>query len=469
MTTTEQSFLDLDSVDTVLYHGSCPDGYGSAFIVWYYYKKIHGINRANAIKYIPCYYNNKISNESFDGLRDKNILMCDFSYKYNQLMYILSIAKAFMILDHHKTAEQDLENIPDHIKKFNMEKSGVGITWEVFFPNEPIPTFLKYIQDRDIWSEKYHETTPFVAYFYEQSFDFELWEQYLVESKITYAIDVGFKYLEYQNILIKKIIKKTAIVIQDINNKYQVVLYSNSPELKSDIGSKMLKAYPIGDFSCVWDNILHYDKDNNVSLEKTSISLRSTNDRTDISSIAAQFGGGGHRNASGCTINGFVSRLPFTIIDDCNLLHMLMHDRKGKIGVSKGKISMLNEKQKYVLYKLSKEEYIKYRSTKYFDLIARKNKDCAYIVFEKPSELVDIDPVTKEVIPVKKYRMHYNDKSITNAEKKLSFLACGAGVTVLKFASSKDFHVIYAEKNASGLDHNGSNSSGNSSNSDIEN
>jgi hypothetical protein len=34
---------------------------------------------------------------------------------------------------------------------FDIEKCGAVLTWEYFFPDEPVPAFLQYVQDRDLW------------------------------------------------------------------------------------------------------------------------------------------------------------------------------------------------------------------------------------------------------------------------------------------------------------------------------
>jgi oligoribonuclease NrnB/cAMP/cGMP phosphodiesterase (DHH superfamily) len=35
---------------------------------------------------------------------------------------------------------------------FEIEKCGATLTWEYFFPDAPVPAFLKYVQDRDLWT-----------------------------------------------------------------------------------------------------------------------------------------------------------------------------------------------------------------------------------------------------------------------------------------------------------------------------
>ncbi|XWV26010.1 DHH family phosphohydrolase-like protein [Tupanvirus soda lake] len=424
--------LDKNNVDVVLYHGSCSDGFGSAFVVWLYYKRLYGLERAKSIQYLPCYYqkeNQSFTSEFLEKVTGKNILMCDFSYKFDQLMQLISVAKSFVILDHHKTAKADLDRaeFPASLKIFDMNRSGAGITWDYFFSDQPIPKFLAYIQDRDIWTKKYPETSEFVAFFYEQDFDFELWEKYLDDAMVNKAIDTGRSWLEYQKVIINKIIKKTSYVIQEINGQYSVVLYCNSSELRSDIGNMVFKELPIGDFSCVWDYNLYTDQ--------TNYSLRSTNDRYDVSAIASKFGGGGHRNASGVMFSGMVGCLPFNKIEDPGVLQLLLHGTKGNIDFAETENS-------FVLFKVKeiREEWLK---PDYFDLIKRKTQDCNFIVFETPSQSVDLDKKTGDIIPLREYNMFFNEKANCDAVKKLQYMSCMSKDHVLTFTSSKDFTQIF--------------------------
>lgn len=436
----DKKILNKDEIDVVLYHGSCSDGFGTAFIVWYYYKYLYGMDRVKMINFIPCYYlkDNQLSNNFIEKILGKNVLMCDFSYKYDQLLQIISSSKSFMILDHHKTAEEDLKQIPECYKIFDMNRSGCGITWDFFYANLPIPKFLAYIQDRDIWAKKLSETSLFVAYFYEQDFDFDLWEKYLDEEMVKEAINKGTIWLEYQNVLIDKIIKKTSYIIQEINNKYAIVLYCNCPKLKSDIGNKVFNKFPFGDFSCIWDY--------NLFRDQSYYSLVSTNDRMDVSQIALKFGGGGHRNASGIVFAGKVGCLPFKCIDDPGILSLLLYKTKGTF-------KFQNKCQSYTLFKVNeiKNEWLQ---EEYFDLIKRKCSDTPFIVFEKPSDAVDFifdktndttNKLTGEIVPLKEYSVFFNEVSCQDHVSRLKLMVCSSKEHVLTFNSSKEFCDIFSD------------------------
>src|SRR5579872_2420329 len=310
---------DIFNVNAVPYHGPrCSDGHGSAFVIWRYLR-LKGVDLDN-INFYSCHHLQETQqiHGFVDKLKDKHVVMCDFSYRPSQLLKIISVCKSFLILDHHKTAQTDLVHIPSNLKVFDMKRSGCGITWDTFFPLEPLPRFLAYIQDRDLYSRKLTETSEFVAYFYDQEFDFVQWEEYMLDNKVDEAIAKGKTILAYQKIVIDRLVNRASYFMQKVPNdgKIQIILYVNCPEFKSDIGNALMEKYPFGDFAVVWDY--------NAYRDQTAVSLRSIDTKSDVSVIAKKLGGGGHRNASGVTLSGIHGVLPFETVEDygvCGLLN----------------------------------------------------------------------------------------------------------------------------------------------------
>ncbi len=58
------------------------------------------------------------------------------------------------------------------LKNFDMDRSGVGLTWNYMFDDTQMPIFLSYIQDEDLYTHKISNTIEFVTYFYLQNFNF---------------------------------------------------------------------------------------------------------------------------------------------------------------------------------------------------------------------------------------------------------------------------------------------------------
>ena len=460
-----------DNVDVVMFHGSCSDGFGAAFSVWYYFKSLinfervemkklppfgkkygdafsaiyyfksqNAENEKKEIQFIPCYHlkeDEHISKDFLDKISGKNILVCDFSYPYESLVQLINVSTSFLILDHHKTAKADLEKIPDNLKIFDMDRSGSKITWQYYNADKSLPKFLAHVNDRDIWEKKMEQNDEFIAYFYEQEFDCNLWETYLDESNVEKAITKGSAWLEYQKIIIDKIIRKASYIIHEINDKYYIVLYSNSSELKSDIGNKLFNRYPFGDFSTVW----HY----NLYKNETEHSLRSTADRFDVSVIAKMYGGGGHRNASATVLNGNIPMFPLPRIDDEGIFSVF----KSAVVDT---IKIFGKESTYVLFKVNeiKNEWIE---DKFMNLIKRKYKQCEYVIFQTPSDMVNFKKDKQEVVQLQKYHLMYNEVGLSNPIKQLQHMVLNTYDKFLIFDSEKDFRNLWiSENNIDGVD-----------------
>jgi hypothetical protein len=80
-----------------------------------------------------------------------------------------------------------------------------------------------------------------------------------------------------------------------IDGMYFFVACINTSVLKSDIGNQIFTKFENANFSCCYS----IGDDSGSAY----LSLRSTNDRTDVSKIAVKYGGGGHRCASGCSLH----------------------------------------------------------------------------------------------------------------------------------------------------------------------
>ena len=298
--------------------------------------------------------------------------MCDFSYEHDTLVNLISVCKSFMILDHHKTAEKNLLDLPEDIKIFDMKRSGVGITWDFFNPDTELPMFLAYIQDRDLWNHDLPNTKYFVSYFYEKKFDFTKWEKYLDNDKLSCAVDKGKIYYKCKDHIIKKISNTIYFNIHEINNKYHIAAYCNTSLIfASDIGSYALDLYKFADFSCIWTW--------EGRSAKTKFSLRSTHDRLDISILATKFGGGGHRNAAGITVGELTNKIPLDVIPDYGIINIIKNPFISKISTSGEIMSyVLVSNEKYNIEKLCKDKYL--------DLIKKKITDANLIVFQYWSE-----------------------------------------------------------------------------------
>ena len=227
-------------------------------------------------------------------------------------MKILKVCKYLLIIDHHKSAEQALRNIPDRNKIFNMSESGASLTWKYFYENDdlsaPMPLLVQYVRDRDLWLNQMPDHLKFVAWFHKLSMEFEIYNLYfddnLLQKSITDAGDVAVAMDEY---FISQCVNsaRPPKFVQLPDKRFAFVSYVNSTVFPSEIGSRLLSKYQHCDFSAVY-----------YTERGTKFSLRSDNSKMDVSIIAKSFNGGGHPNASGLYLNHITNVLPCFTIDD---------------------------------------------------------------------------------------------------------------------------------------------------------
>lgn len=300
-------YMDPSEVEYVIYHGNCSDGFGSALCV---YKYFNDNNKINQNINQPIFYAAKFGVlPPLDEIKNKCVLICDFSYKKDVLQKLLLIAKKLIILDHHKTAQDDLKDLPDTNKIFRMDHSGAYLTWRFFFRDIPVPKGILYIEDNDIWKKVMPNTYEFTAFMFSLPFTFEAYEKLFDENYIdNEVIPQGIGMVKQNNGIVLKSIKHAAPKFIRIGNSYYFVAYLNAVELKSELGNRIFTEYININFSVVYS---HNDYNNT-----TNFSLRSLDTATDVSEIAKIFNGGGHRNASGVTVNYITNTLPITVVDN---------------------------------------------------------------------------------------------------------------------------------------------------------
>jgi len=302
-----------------IYHGNCADGFGAAWVV----RKALG----EGVEFYA-----GVHQDDPPDVTGRDVLMVDFSYKYEILCEMSFKARSITVLDHHKTAAEDLErlpsagkayaerggateycrscNMPDIAALFDMERSGAGIAWDYFFPDDPRPALINHIEDRDLWRFALPGTREIQAAVFSYPYDFEVWDK-LFDS----FDEFGHSNLVTEGEAIerkhhKDIAELVQVVTRQMRIGGHVVPIANLPyTLTSDaghllcgeiqcppgIGGPTTSRYPFA--GCYWD-----------TPEGRVFSLRSRDDGFDVGEIAKQYGGGGHKHASGF-------RVPFDQLD----------------------------------------------------------------------------------------------------------------------------------------------------------
>lgn len=269
--------IDPHSVDLIIYHANCTDGFGAAYAAW----KLLG-DRAS-------YYAAKYG-EAPPDVKDKCVVVLDFSYDNATTKRLISEAKSFLVIDHHKSAMVELHDVT--CTHFDMNHSGAMLSWKFFHPGKDAPRMIKHIEDRDLWKWEIPYSKEFAAAFDMVPFDFEEFDKYLDDSAVDDAQERGAYILAYSKTVISKIAKNAHA--RKLNGKD--VLVVNSPHWMSEIGNTLSTRC---DFAVIW----YYDH----STRQVKVSLRAHHDDADVSEVAKKYGGGGHRKAAGFALPPDVS------------------------------------------------------------------------------------------------------------------------------------------------------------------
>jgi oligoribonuclease NrnB/cAMP/cGMP phosphodiesterase (DHH superfamily) len=264
--------LDPNSINLVIYHANCTDGFGAAYSAW---KLLGDRAEYHAAKY----------GEPPPDVKGKNVVVLDFSYDNATTKILMKEAKGFLVIDHHKSAMVELHDVS--CTHFDMNHSGAMLSWRFFHPGKEAPRLIKFIEDRDLWKWEIPYSKEFSAAFDMVKFDFEEFDKYLDDSAVDDAQERGAYILAYSKTVISKIAKHATP--RKLEGKD--VLVVNSPHWMSEIGNTL---GPRCDFAVIW----YWDHDT----RQVKVSLRAHHDDADVSEVAKRYGGGGHRKAAGFSL-----------------------------------------------------------------------------------------------------------------------------------------------------------------------
>ena len=278
----------------IIYHQikpgvNCPDGIAAAWVAKRKYPDA---------ELIGCSYGEQVENIN----RFQRLVIVDFSFPFQTLQAWEDQGFEITVIDHHKTAMADLSQFTGAI--FDMNESGATLTWKTFFPDEPMPAFLEYVKDRDLWdfvlpdTHEIHEATGYVGRTLEK---IELYCSLDADTLLRLFAPLGEYLLAPKRALVAELAGKA----ERMNFLGYTVMALDMPtehlRLVSDVCTVMYKTHSDVDFVMTFN----WNQDH----QRWDLSFRSDKNGNDfdVSAIAKQCNGGGHRNAAG----GWVEKLHF--------------------------------------------------------------------------------------------------------------------------------------------------------------
>ena len=270
----------------IIYHGNCADGFSAAWCFWRKY--------GAGADYVAGVYQ-----QAPPDVTGRDVFLVDFSYKREVVEQMLWSASTITLIDHHKTAIEDLlplyEVAATHgDPRFgwfcDLDRSGATLAWDYLFPHEPRPLLLGHIEDRDLWRFKLPGTREIQANVFSHEYSFETWDRLMLADqaellKMT-ASGAAIERKHHKDISeLVKVCRRRMVI-----GGHRVWVASLPYTLTSDAGHLMAKGEPFA--ACYWDT-----EDGRV------FSLRSQDGGIDVSDVAKQYGGGGHARSSGFKVS----------------------------------------------------------------------------------------------------------------------------------------------------------------------
>lgn len=259
----------------VLFHGLCFDGFTAAWIA-----RNAGIPEENLI---PCNYGAFIPAPPPDA----KVLMVDFALDREPLKVMRGTVKELIVLDHHKTAEDQLKDLD--WAYFDMDESGASLAWKFFHPGQDVPRFVDYIREHDLWRFELPNSASIRAYIRSYEMKFEHWDKLntTIVMDTVVAVREGFAIQRAQEAAVAAMADQAVM----IKIGGHLVPVTNATIYFSEVATRLLKLHPEAPFAAYY-----MDRADG----KRQWGMRSNPD-FDCSKVAKRYGGGGHPQAAGFT------------------------------------------------------------------------------------------------------------------------------------------------------------------------
>lgn len=291
---------------TVLYHAGCLDGFGAAWAVW---------RRWPDATFIPVAYGKPLP-EIRPGT---DVVIVDFSYPFDTLTELAERVNSVLVLDHHQTAQAQLQSLPDASPArllptrgqpldpwtefqwsaaklaawFDMTKSGCRLAWEFFHPGEDLPQLLVHLEDRDLWKFRVPGTKEIYAAVASYSQAFSVWDELATMIEYDSLGSEDNRLLGQGEALLRAFDKQVEDAVGASRRKLVIGGYlvhvANVPFFMASDAGELLGRGQV--FAATY-----YD-----AQDGRKFSLRSEPGGLDVSKIAKEYGGGGHKHAAGFT------------------------------------------------------------------------------------------------------------------------------------------------------------------------
>lgn len=326
----------LDTIDTpqgtsrpntiIAYHANCIDGFTSA---WVAAKGMY--DRGHNCRLVAMAYTPESMSELGNILMKGNyttLLVVDFSLDIDVISTLrMGYTKLeIVIIDHHKTAFE--KYAPElvlgktswvHIDRHGAEiyldndESGASLCWKVFNVSSEVPKLIQYVRDYDLWRFDMGLETKWVnKYLGVQDKNLENWSNILIKFELAPELHGILRYGKSLQARHDKLVEEVASHSWSvtIGGIYKGEAVQCPYALVSDVGHQL--AIKSGSYGLMYQ----------VTDTEIKCSLRSNRLAYDVTTIAKNFGGGGHAQAAGFTVKRGSDSLRDIIPHELDIPHL---------------------------------------------------------------------------------------------------------------------------------------------------
>ena len=265
-----------------LYHSGCPDGFGAAWSV----RNAWGEDAW----YVSRSHDDRVRLEDCE---DALVAFVDIAPANDELQELADVAAQVLVIDHHVTARARLTADPGllndleadgHLLHFDLGHSGAMLAWLHFNPDDAPPELLRYVEDQDLWNWALPDSDAVNAAIGSYPRTFETWDR-LASEPIEALVAQGEPILRANRMEVERRLDHARPIALGTRRIEAV----NASTNRAQIGHELAKRAAFGP---EWGLVYR------VEGGEVFATIYSIGD-LDISEVALEYGGGGHRNASG--------------------------------------------------------------------------------------------------------------------------------------------------------------------------
>ena len=294
---------------TIFAHSHCTDGLVAASIMKYSLQMQHNVEP----EVIFVSYGKEQEAISKANLDSETTVYCvDFAFNKELTLELCKLAKLVYVLDHHKTAQENLEDLKTHYNFnfiYDVDKSGASIVRDYCKQHLSLYSHIKLnqkeilnkvvnmVEDRDLWLFRLPMTKEFAEYVFAYMQPNDIDKMSIILFKYSFdnlkeICQMGETIMNYKDNIIEKKLKSYVPVYFHVDNTKLLIINETQPDLVSQLGNELCKKYNVP--VCLY-NISGSESSNELSV---ALSFRSMDHLEPVDVIARLFSGGGHRNAA---------------------------------------------------------------------------------------------------------------------------------------------------------------------------